>query len=917
MLSAGSKLGSYEITAWIGAGGMGEVYRARDTRLGRDVALKILPEGFARDRERVARFQREARILASLNHPSIAAIYGLEDTESVPALVTEFIEGSTLADRLKVGPLPIHEAVLVGREIAEALEYAHDCGIVHRDLKPSNVKVTPDGTVKVLDFGLAKVTEANSLPEGMHATDLLRRMEKLLDGSDSEARDSSSPVLSELATRAGTLLGTAAYMSPEQAKGKSVDRRADIWAFGCVLYEMLSGEVAFGGDSMTETLAEVIKEDPDWSRLPSGTPASVRLLLHRCLQKDPKRRLQAIGEARIVLDDVLSGAVAPRTSPHLQPSTKKWWLVVAGVILLVGVANLIARDVWKRNPHDGAPGLVTRFTVDLPPGCKLWASPALALSRDGNQLAYVAESEKDGTRQIYLRTMDTGETRGIPGTEGGVEPFFSPDGEWLGFFSDGKLKKVSVRGGLAQNLADVVNPMGGSWSDQHVIAFASYGAGIQQVLDGGGTPQPLTSLETAAADHWWPEFLPSGKKAIFEEHPQIIAVQIVGGQERRILIQGPTGDMPRYMPSGYLVFARAGSLMAAPFDAEHLQVAGGAVPVLQDVSQSSADGAAQFAISAAGTLGYASGTPQLLQSTLVWVSRNGVEQSLGSPVRGYNQPRISPDGRRVALDVMESGDEIQVWLYDLAQRTLRRFTYEGVNRHPVWTPDGQRIAFISDRGGPSQIFWQMADGSGVPQQLTRGTAADVHPIPDSWLPDGQLLAFAKFSPTKGAEFWALHVADRKESPLLQIRTADDGAPQFSPDGHWLAYVSQESGRREIYVQAYPGPGGKQQVSTDGGNEPQWNRNGRELFYRNGDAMMVANISSQGGGLFASKPRQLFEGNYVTEGVGYARPSYDVSPDGRRFLMLKPVEQNGTGTTRINVVLNWTEELKRLVPRQNK
>jgi serine/threonine-protein kinase len=887
-LSTGSRLGPYEILSAIGAGGMGEVYRARDTKLGRDVAIKVLPEAFARDSARMERFRREAKILASLNHTNIASIYGLEDSDSTHALVMELAEGPTLADRIKQGPIPIDEALPIARQMADALEYAHEKSIIHRDLKPANIKVAADDTVKILDFGLAKA----------------------LEDDPSSIDISTSPTISRMATMQGVLLGTAAYMSPEQAKAKPVDRRTDIWAFGCVLYEMLTGKMAFSGETVTDTLAAVVMKDPDWSQLPPKTPMRVRVLLQRCLQRDVRQRLQAMGDARISLEEVLSGASEPSLGAAPTPSPRFWRRLLPWAVGVLAVAIAIAAT-WNLKPSPAKP--VTRTVIDLPAGQHLagLAQPALALSPDGSQLAYVATTQ-GSVQQIYQRAMNSTETRAIPGTEGATNPFFSPDGQWLAFFADGKLKKISLKGGVAQTLSSVgASTNGASWGNRGTIIFSMLGSGILQVPDAGGSTQGLPVSEGRDLVRVWPEFIPGSKAVIFySAGPQALVVQMLGTSERRNLIQSLAAVMPQYASSGHLIYGQGGNLMAVPFDPDRLQVTGEVVPVVQGVMGSTFFlDAAQYSISASGSLVYVQGGLRgTAKRRLVWVTRNGTEQSVAAPVGNYDMPRLSPDGRRVAID-----SDNQVWLYDFARDTLSRFTFgEGNSQWPVWTPDGKRIAFQSS----SNIFWQLADGSGGLEPLTNTAAFDV---PFSWSPDGQLLAIARIGSEAGAEICLVRAGgpsvgpDQSRQPFLKAHSTWEDAPQFSPDGHWLAYASGESGRREIYVQPYPGPGGKWQVSTDGGTEPQWNRNGRELFYRSDDKMMAVDVSTQTG-FAAGTPRQLFERPYMMNGSGLARANYDVSPDGQRFLMLKPVEQEQEQKpTQINVVLNWTEELKRLVP----
>jgi eukaryotic-like serine/threonine-protein kinase len=890
-LAAGTRLGSYEVLAQIGAGGMGEVYRAHDTKLARDVAIKVLPANFVNDPERLSRFQREARMLAALNHPNIATIYGLEQSAGVTCLVMELVPGETLAERLKTGAPAIEESLKIAVQIAEALEAAHEKQIIHRDLKPANVKVTQEAKVKVLDFGLAKA----------------------FAGDTANDDPSNSPTLSAAATMQGVILGTAAYMSPEQARGKACDKRTDIWAFGCVLYELITGKQAFHGETTTEILAAVLRGEPDWQALPASTPVKIRDLLGRCLQKDMNKRARDAGDARIEIEEACAAPVTAELTTSASAKgirALKWRGPILTLCALLIGAAIASLTVWNLKPSPPQP--VSRLTIALPPGQQLAGmenGPAVAFSPDGTHLAYVA---RQGTnQQLYLRAMDSLEAKPIPGTEGAINPFFSPDGQWLGFFAGGKLKKVSVSGGAALILGDVAQPRGASWGSQGMIAFGRSDASpLRQVSDAGGTPQPLTRVEKGESIHRWPEFLPGSKAVLFAAGTSAIdfsnarvAVQSVGTGERRNLVQ--EGTNPHYAPSGHLVYAQGGSLMAVPFDPQPLASKGTAVPVVEGVLQFPVSGAAQYSISATGSLAYVSGGVQSAQSKLVWVSRNGAEQPLTTPAHAYVQPRLSPDGRRVAVTITDQ--EAQTWLYDLSRETLTRLTFEGnYNPMPVWTPDGKRIAFESNKEGPPNLFWQLADGSGG---LERLATSEYINAPTSWSPDGQLLAFIEINPTTGFDIWVLRLSDRKAQPFLRTRF-NETAPRFSPDGRWLAYISDESGRYEIYVQPYPGPGGKWQISTEGGTEPVWNPNGRELFYRSGDKMMAVDIAAQPG-FTAGTPRMLFEGGYQLAPVPVA--NYDVSPDGQRFLMLKPSEQAESAPTQINVVLNWFEELKQKVP----
>jgi serine/threonine-protein kinase len=884
MIAPGTRLGAYEIVGQLGAGGMGDVYRARDTKLNREVAIKILPTEFALDADRLARFTREAQVLAALNHPNIAQIYGFDDANDVHALVLELVEGPTLADRIAQGPIPLDEALPIAKQIAEALEAAHEQGIVHRDLKPANIKLRPDATVKVLDFGLAKLADP-------------------VAGVKSAGHATRSPTITSPAmmTRVGMILGTAAYMSPEQAKGKPADKRADIWAFGCVLYEMLTAARAFPGEDVTEILAAVVRAEPDWHALPTPTPPNVRHLLRRCLQKDPRLRLRDAGDAGIEIQDAI--AYPAQASTTLAAEGKRAVPLRVASVLVILIAVIAATATWNLKPVPAAPRPVTRMVITLPPGDALaWDLPALAVSGDGSRLAYVAV--RGGTRQIYLRALNSFDSTPLAGTERGYAPFFSPDGQWLGFFEDGRLKKVPVNGGPVLTLADAPAPHGATWSRSTII-FSPNGVGpAVQVSDAGGTPHPVTRMEKGDTGHYYPEFLPDGRAVLFgaftawDESRPVRVLIIDTGEQRSLSVNG---GFPRYAQSGHLVYALGGTLMAAPFDLQRLDVTGAAVPVVENVQRSASSGAAQYAISSTGSLVYVRGA-QAEQRRLVWVDRRGREDPLPAPVRAYEfaMLRLSPDGRRLAV-----GTDNQIWLYDLARETLTRLTVEGVGYvAPVWTPDSQRIAFTRLKDGVFNVYWQRADGSGGLERLTN---RELSQFPQSFSPDGQLLAYMEVDP-KGSDIWVLRMSDRKAQPFLTTPFIE-AAPQFSPDGHWLAYISNESGRYEVYVQAYPGPGGKHQVSAEGGTEPMWSPKGGELFFRDGDRLMAVDITTQP--MFSvGKPRMLFERHYMpTTGT---IPYYTVTADGQRFVFVKDYEKS-TPITQISVVENWFDELKRLVP----
>jgi Tol biopolymer transport system component len=886
-LPTGTQLGPYEIVAAIGAGGMGEVYRARDTRLDRTVAIKVLPPHLASTPEARQRFEREARAVSALNHPHICTLHDVGSQDGTEFLVMEYLEGETLAARLEKGPLPLEQVLKIGMEVADALDKAHRQGIIHRDLKPGNIMLTTSGA-KLLDFGLAKA--AVPLAVGATLTAAVTR---------------TTPV-----TQQGMIVGTFQYMSPEQVEGKEVDARSDIFSFGAVLYEMLTGRRAFPGKSQLSVASAILEKDPEpISTLQPMTPPALERAVKRCLAKEQEDRWQTARDLQLELKWIAEGSSQVTLAPTgAVGGARGRRTLIFGLGALVLGAVIAGLAVWNLKPT--LPQPVSRTVIALPPGQRLAGleQPAVALSPDGTHLAYVAM--QGGTQQLYLRAMYGLEARPIPGTEGATNPFFSSDGQWLGFFAGGKLKKVSVSGGAAVTLGDAAIARGASWGSQGTIVFAPASvSGLQQVSETGGTSQPLTRLERGEVSHRWPEFLPGGKAVLFTAGRTTVnwtdaqvAVQSFGAGERRNLIQG--GTQPRYASSGHLVYAQGGSLMAMPFDPERLASSGAAVPVVEGVLQSLSNGAAQYSLSATGSLVYVPGVVQSAQRRLVWVNRVGAEQPIAAPARAYRGPRLSPDGRRVAMPIEEQ--DSQIWLYDLSRETLTRFTFEGkTNSNAVWTPDGKWLAFISNKEGPTNIFWQRADGSGGLERLT--TSEYIH-FPVSWSPDGQFLAFVEINPSTGYDIWVLRLGDRKAQSFLRTRF-DESVPQFSPDGRWLAYISNESGRYEIYVQPYPGPGGKWQISTEGGTEPAWNPNGRELFYRSGDKMMAVDVATQPS-FTAGKPRMLFEGRY--EPTPATAPNYDVSPDGQRFLMLKPSETE-QAPTQITVVLNWFEELKRRVP----
>ncbi|HEY7699418.1 MAG TPA: protein kinase, partial [Vicinamibacteria bacterium] len=821
-LASGTRLGSYEILGALGAGGMGEVYRASDTKLKREVAIKVLPEAFARDEERMKRFEREAQVLASLNHPNVASIYGVEDADGVHALVLELVEGPTLAERIARGPIPVDEALRITVQIVHGLEAAHEKAVVHRDLKPANVKLTKDGDVKILDFGLAKALEVEPLP----------------------VEESNSPTLTR-ATQVGVLLGTAAYMSPEQAKGKPADRRADVWAFGVVLYEMLTGRRAFAGEDVSETLAHVLTKEPDWTALPPALPMRVRELLMRCLTKDPRKRLQAIGEARIAIEE--PGKEAPSKRNRLSPA-------LAGAAGLVLGLSLWA--LWPRSvPSEARP---LRLSVELGADALLTFESigfgaAAILSPDGERLVFSARESADSQARLYARRLDELDASPLSGTDGASNPFFSPDGKWLAFFAHNKLMKVPVAGGVAVPLADAGQNRGGSWTDDGFIVFAPTDRSpLLRVHASGGTAEPITTLDPATREvtHRWPQVLPGGHALLYTSHVLVgdyedasLVAQVLPGGERRVLQRG--GYSGRYLPSGHLLYVHEGTLYASAFDPERLQMTGDPVPVLQGVLSSRATAGAQFAFSNEGTLVYVPGGTAGGEVLIDWMDREGETSALRAVPGNYGSLRLSPDGGKLATDIT-NGSQRNVWIYDWEQDILSRLTFDdGEDSQPIWTADGRYLTFGSTRPGrrPSNLYWQLADGTGDVERLSE---SDNQQFPNSWHPSGKFLAFAENDRETAWDILILKV-EGDESTGFQFgapsafanTSASEREAAFSPDGRWLAYQSNESGVYEVYVQPFPASGGKWLVSSGGGFFPTWSRNGRELLFRDDDQRIMA------------------------------------------------------------------------------
>jgi len=891
-LSSGTKIGPYEIVAPLGAGGMGEVYRARDTKLGRDVALKVLPEAFAADAERMARFRREAQVLASLNHPNIAAIYGFEDSGSVHALVMELVEGPTLADRIKSAAIPLDEALPIAKQIAEGLEYAHERGIVHRDLKPANIKLASNDAVKILDFGLAKA----------------------LEGDAASVDISSSPTISRMATQAGIILGTAAYMSPEQAKGKSVDRRTDIWAFGCVLYEMLTGKMAFSGETVTDTLAAVIKSEPDWSLLPANTPQAICNLLQRCLKKDPRQRLQSIGDARIAIEEVLSGVPqesstssgisVPQISAATWRRTLPWVLAAACVALVI----VLGTAYFMRS---GGTSRVLRFAIGPPENGDLGTS--LALSPDGRRLAFVATMS--GKSMLWLRPLNSLEAQPISGTEDAEFPFWSPDGKSIGFFANGKLKRVDLGSGSVETLVAVTEPRGGSWGANGTIVYSpSISSPLMKIAASGGSASPATVFDSARQDesHRWPYFLPDGNHFLFLEERgngmrPAIEVGSLNSPKVQPLVNLPM-DSSIVCAAGYLLYSKGGSLEAQPFDPNSLKVTGNATMIAPNVSPVGEIGPTGYvALSAAGSglLVYRSSVSRVSQLTLV--DRSGKTLGIIGPTRGYSSPHLSPDGKKIAVAIPDQQNPGQgsLWVVDLATGSLTRLTYnKHDNAFPIWSPDGRWIYFQSNAGGPYNIYRKRADGSG-PRELVRRS-------PDleggtSFAEEGRFLLFDDMSPKTGADIWYLPLEPGATAKVFLKTSADEEDAVFSPDGKWAAYESDENGPSnfEVFVAPFPPSGSKWQVSTNGGYWPLWGRDGHELFFISGGKLMAAKVIP-GPTFQFQAPQTLFPIQPPEDDIT-ATEDYSVFPGGQKFLLNQLVS---TGANLpVTAVTNWTTALK--------
>ena len=907
-IGPGTRLGVYEVTAQLGAGGMGEVYRATDTRLGREVAIKVLPAALAMDPDRLARFDREARTLAALNHPNIAAIHGVEEANLdgpaeaghyVRALVMELVDGPTLADRIAQGPIPLDDALPIARQIAEALAAAHDQGIVHRDLKPANIKVRHDGTVKVLDFGLAKAIE----PAGISSSGM-----------------SLSPTITSPAmTQAGLILGTAAYMSPEQARGKAVDRRSDVWAFGCVVFEMLTATRAFDAEDVSLTLSMVLQREPDFAALPSRVPPHITQTLRVCLRKDPRQRPGDVHDVRLALDGAFH-VDAPTTSA---PSSVRGvtrsrapWAVAAAALLLTAAAGY---GWWRASRPLERP--LVRLNVDLGPEAIRVPRDSVALSPDGNRIVFVGRGSDPGTRQLYTRRLDEPTATPIAGTVGGAVtmPFFSPRGDWIGFVVGTRIGKVPVQGGSAFVIADAGTTLTGvSWGDDDRIIMGS-ARGLLRVPASGGT---VEMLKGSAGARVLPFVLPGGKRVLTNSTNLTslatmddLSIDLFDTDSGTVKTLVPAGYSPRYLPTsantGTLVFIRQGTLFGVPFDPRRMDLSGTPVPLLNDIGNSSIlDGGGQFTFSSTGTFAYLTGGVTDSSYEVAWMTAPGQTTPLVKPTAMYVGPRLSPDGDHLAYTA-PGGKAGEVWVYDLSQDAPRQLTFTGPGvREVAWAPDSKHLVY----GDGDSLWWIRADGSGQPHRLLENAN---NPRPGNFSPDGRLV-FSRVGAQGLPDIWTLPIdlsdpeqpKPGKAEALLTEDTVEVD-PAFSPDGKFLAYASTEAGANELFVRAFPGAG-KWKISSSGGKFPAWSRTTRELFYLGGDdRIMVANYTINGDSFLASAARPWSSTKILRDGV---RQNFDITPDGKRAVVFpRPADAQAEGPLHTTFLLNFFDEVRRRIP----
>ncbi|MEN3338576.1 MAG: eukaryotic-like serine/threonine-protein kinase [Acidobacteriota bacterium] len=917
----GTRIGPFIIDARIGAGGMGEVYRATDSRLKRQVAIKVLPPLFAADADRLARLHRDAVLLAALIHPPLAAMSGLEDADGVKALVMELVEGIDLAERIASGPIPFDEALLIAKQIAEALEAAHERGIIHRDLKPANIKVRPDGAVKVLDFGLAKLGD---------------------DEAASRSQPGAAAVLPTITSPAmlsavGMVLGTAAYMSPEQARGYPADKRADIWAFGVVVFEMLSGRRLFTGDTISDTLASVLKTEPDWHLLPSTLDTRLRALLRWCLEKDPKRRLRDIGDARVQIDNLLAGRAdedAPHLSAPIAPTWKRVLPWTAAGVLAVAVAAMLVLWAPRRTASAVPPfRLSTRIGADA--SVVFTPVDALSISPHGDVIAFVAQNAPGAAALLYVRRLTQVQATPLAGTDDAESPFFSADGQWIGYFARGMLKKVAVTGGASVALCEAPIPRGGSWDgNDSIVLLPNRTGGLVRVSAAGGTPEPVTSilLGNEELTHRWPQVLPGGKGVLFTTGSR--TANATGYNDGTILAQSPSGARTvvvrggyhgQYLPTGHVVYIHDGTLFAQPFDLDRLEPDGPAVPVLEGVISNAGTASAQFSISADGTLVYLPG-PSIAGPAVPihWMRQDGKTTPLRATRAAWDNLQFAPAGDRLAMQITDRQSDI--WVYDLARDLITPVTADPADDTvPVWTPDGRQLAFASTRGGRkiANLYLQLADGTGGAERLTESPNAQ---RPSSWHPGGRYLAFEEVVPPGQSDVMILPMGGDvgsggkpgKPTPFVNS-AAHERQPAFSPDGRWLAFVSDQSRRDEVYVRPFPGPGGQSQISASGGMFPTWSRTRHEIFYSSGTAtgagsrqFMVVSYAVVEGSFRAQKPILWSTAPHQTRGP---QRMFDLHPDGMRFAVA-PLDdaEIARNVDHVSVFFNFFDELRRLAPR---
>ncbi|HKY34204.1 MAG TPA: protein kinase [Candidatus Polarisedimenticolia bacterium] len=885
-LPPGSRLGPYEILSPLGAGGMGEVYRARDPRLGRDVAIKVLPDAFTQDKERLARFEREAQLLAQLNHPNISSLFGLEESGGVRGLVLELVEGPTLAERLAAGPLPLDDALAVARRIAEALEEAHERGIVHRDLKPANVKLTAGGQVKVLDFGLAKAMDAGGA------------------SPSSSGLISQSPTLMEGATRQGVILGTAAYMAPEQAAGAAVDRRADIWSFGVLLYETLTGRRLFEGETVSHILASVLKDTPDFSALPAGTPERIVNLLKRCLRRKPRERLQWIGDARVVIEEVLAdpradGPPSPGSAGPPRPAAPSPRIAWGSAAACLAAAVLFG-TLWVSS--GGRPASrVLHASIPAPEGMAF--GDTFALSPNGRSLVFEAFDRKTGERALWLRDLGKGKASRLDATEGGELPFWSPDGRHVAFFAEGFLKRIDPQGGPARTICEAPSPRGGAWGPDGRIVFSpAFRTGLSIVSSSGGAPGPLTTLDASRGEksHRFPVYLPGGKRILFlsqtaeggarGDTSAIEALDLDGGR-RTPLVE--VNSSPLFDPGGRLLYLRDGALLSVRFDPDSLGVSGDPVSVASPVAYSQNE-QALAGISAEGTLVYREGS-RGTYSSLVWLDRSGVGMRVIRDRELFDGFALSHDGRRLAYAVTGPGQGgTDLWIHDLGRGSATRLTFEeGSETFPVWSRDDRFLYYANDRRNDGVVYRRPSDGTGAPEEIGT-TDQGIWPMDVS--ADGRWLVAGGVGSQTAFDLFRLDAASREVTPLVATPFLDSDAA-LSPDESLLAYASEQSGRWEVYVQALRGGQGKWQISTGGGMKPRWRADGREMFYLSAPDRVMAVEVEPGPAPRFSAPRELFR---------HAVADLDVSPDGQAILGLRPSDSDLNKP--LSLISGWPQAL---------